>query len=201
MDTVIHKKLSSPLILASASPRRKLLLEQAGYSFDIAVPDIDEAAHLSDSISAIAYTKLLAFEKAQAVAHKHPAALVIGADTIVYADGKIIGKADDHDHAREIIELLFSRPHEVITGVALIKLDEHIRIVESVTTIVYPKKLTPAQIDQHIQKGDWQGKAGAYGIQETGDEFVERIDGSLTNVMGFPMELVNDLLKQFVVKN
>jgi septum formation protein len=196
----MHKNLLSPLILASASPRRKLLLEQAGYSFDIAVPDVDEAAHLNDSISAIAYTKLLAFEKAQVVAQKHPAALVIGADTIVYADGRIIGKADDHNHARQIIELLFSHPHEVITGVALLKLDEHIRIVESVTTVVYPKKLTPAQIDEHIKKGDWQGKAGAYGIQETGDEFVERIDGSLTNVMGFPMELVHDLLKQFVVK-
>jgi septum formation protein len=193
------KNLCVPLILASASPRRKLLLEQAGYSFDIVVPDIDEAAHLNDSISAVAYTKLLAFEKAQAVAHKHPGALVIGADTIVYADGRIIGKADDHNHAREIIELLFSRPHEVITGIALLKSDERIRIVESVTTVVYPKKLTPDQIDGHIQKGDWQGKAGAYGIQETGDEFVERIDGSLTNVMGFPMELVNDLLKQFVV--
>jgi septum formation protein len=194
------KNLRAPLILASASPRRKLLLEQAGYSFDIAVPDIDEAAHLSDSISAVAYTKLLAFEKAQAIAQKPPAALVIGSDTIVYADGRIIGKADDHNHARQIIELLFSRPHEVITGVALLKLDERIRIVESVTTVVYPKKLTPAQIDEHIKKGDWQGKAGAYGIQETGDEFVERIDGSLTNVMGFPMELVNDLLKQFVVQ-
>jgi septum formation protein len=191
--------LRAPLILASASPRRKLLLEQAGYSFDIVSPDIDEAAHLNDGISAVAYTKLLAFEKAQIVAQKHPASLVIGSDTIVYADGCIIGKADDHDHAREIIELLFSRPHEVITGVALLKLDERVRIVESVTTVVYPKKLTPAQIDEHIQKGDWQGKAGAYGIQETGDEFVERIDGSLTNVMGFPMELVNDLLKQFVV--
>jgi septum formation protein len=193
------KNLRAPLILASASPRRKLLLEQAGYSFDIVVPDIDESSHLSETISAIAYTKLLAFEKAQAVAHKYPAALIIGADTIVYADGRIVGKADDHDHAREIIELLFSRPHEVITGIALLKLDERIRIVESVTTVVYPKKLTAAQIDEHIQKGDWQGKAGAYGIQETGDEFVERIDGSLTNVMGFPMELVNDLLKQFVV--
>jgi septum formation protein len=194
------KDLRAPLILASASPRRKLLLEQAGYSFDIAVPDIDEAAHLNDSISAVAYTKLLAFEKAQVVAQKHPAAFVIGSDTIVYADGRIIGKADDHNHAREIIELLFSRPHEVITGVALLKLDERIRIVESVTTVVYPKKLTPAQVEEHIQKGDWQGKAGAYGIQETGDEFVERIDGSLTNVMGFPMELVNELLEPFVVK-
>jgi septum formation protein len=194
------KNLHAPLILASTSPRRKLLLEQAGYSFDIDVPDIDEAAHLNDSISAVAYTKLLAFEKAHVVAQKHPSALVIGSDTIVYADGRIIGKADDHNHAREIIELLFSRQHEVITGVALLKLDERIRIVESVTTVVYPKKLTPAQIDEHIQKGDWQGKAGAYGIQETGDEFVERIDGSLTNVMGFPMELVNDLLKEFVVQ-
>lgn len=196
----MHKNLRSPLILASASPRRKLLLEQAGYEFDVVVPDVDEAAHLNDSISAVAYTKLLAFEKAYAVAQKHPSAIVIGADTIVYADGRIIGKADDHNHAREIIELLFSRPHEVITGIALLKLNERIRIVEGVTTVVYPKKLTAAQIDEHIQKGDWHGKAGAYGIQETGDEFVERIDGSLSNVMGFPMEFINNILESFIIK-
>jgi septum formation protein len=195
------KYLRAPLILASASPRRKLLLEQAGFSFAVMVPDIDESAHLYNDISPLAYAKVLAFEKARIVAQNHPDALVIGADTIVYADGRIIGKADDDSHAKEIIELLFNRPHEVITGVALLKLDEKIRIVEGVTTTVYPKKLTRTQIDEYITKGDWRGKAGAYGIQETGDKFVERIDGSLTNVMGFPMELVNDLLEQFVGDN
>ena len=197
----MQRKLRTSLVLASASPRRKLLLEQAGYAFDIIVPDVDEAAHLYDNISPVAYTKLLALEKARTAAQNRADALVIGADTIVYADGQIIGKAGNDNHAREIIEMLFSKPHEVITGVALLKLDEKIQIVESVTTVVYPKKLTPQQIDDYLESGDWRGKAGAYGIQETGDRFVERIDGSLTNVMGFPMELVNELLEQFVVRS
>jgi septum formation protein len=196
----MQKKLRALLILASASPRRKLLLEQAGYVFDIIVPDIDEDAHLHDEISPLAYTKLLAREKAQIAARRHPSAIVIGADTIVYADGQIIGKAEDDRRAKEIIELLFSKPHEVISGVALLKLDENIQIVESVTTVVYPKKITTAQISDYLKSGDWKGKAGAYGIQETGDKFVERIEGSLTNVMGFPMELVNELLNNFVIK-
>ena len=194
------KKLRAPLILASASPRRKLLLEQAGYNFDIVVPDVDEEAHLYDNISPVAYTKLLALEKASIAAQTNKNAIVIGADTIVYADDQIIGKAVDDSHAREIIQMLFSRPHEVITGVALLKFDENIQIVETVTTTVYPKKLTPQQIDEYLASGDWKGKAGAYGIQETGEKFVERIEGSLTNVMGFPMEFVNELLAQFVIQ-
>jgi len=196
----MQRKLRASLILASASPRRKLLLEQAGYRFDIVVPDVDEASHLYDNIAPAAYTKLVALEKARTAAHQNPSAIVIGSDTIVYADGQIIGKAEDDQHAREIISLLFSNPHEVITGVAILKLDEKIQIVESVTTVVYPKRLTPEQIEAYIDSGDWKGKAGAYGIQETGEKFVERIDGSLTNVMGFPMELVNDLLERFVIK-
>jgi septum formation protein len=196
----MQKKLRAPLILASASARRKLLLEQASYTFDIIAPHVDESAHLSDTISAVVYTKVLAVEKARQVAQTRPDALVIGADTIVYADGQIIGKAEDDSHAKEIIELLFSKPHEVITGVAILKLNENIQMVESVTTLVYPKKLTKQQIEKYLESGDWKGKAGAYGIQETGDEFVEHIQGSLTNVMGFPMELVNEMLENFVIK-
>ena len=191
------KILRANLILASASPRRKTLLEQAGYSFDIVKPDLDEEAHLSDTITPEAYTKLLAKEKALAVAKSHPTSIVIGSDTIVYAAGQIIGKADDHHHARQIIELLFSRPHDVITGLAILKLDENIEIIENATTRVYPRMMTHDEIEAHINSGLWEGKAGAYGIQETGDEFIERIEGSFTNVMGFPMELVIELLKKF----
>jgi septum formation protein len=81
-----------------------------------------------------------------------------------------------------------------------LKGDENLKIIESVTTTVFPRKLTPSQIDEYLESGDWKGKAGAYGIQETGEKFVDRIDGSLTNVMGFPMELVNELLSRFVIE-
>ena len=99
-------------------------------------------------------------------------------------------------HAEEITRKLFSKPHKVITGLALVCIEKNIEIVEADTTIVYPRQLTEAQIADHITNGQWQGKAGAYGIQETGDEFVDHIDGSFTNVMGLPMERVRRLLEQ-----
>jgi septum formation protein len=110
-------------------------------------------------------------------------------------DGQIIGKPVDAADAERITRMLFSKPHKVITGLALIWLDKNIVIVEVDTTIVYPKMLTEQQIQEHIAGGLWEGKAGAYGIQETGDEFVDHIEGSFTNVMGLPMERVERLLQ------
>ena len=187
-------KRKLPIILASASPRRKQLLEEAGYEFTVVVPDVDESAYLSEQTSSQDYTKILALAKAKSVASRFPAYLVIGSDTIVDFDGEIVGKADDAKDAERVTRMLFSAPHKVITGVAVVCLEDGIEFVESDTTIVYPRKLTERQIAEHIKSGQWEGKAGAYGIQERGDDFVERIEGSLTNVMGFPMELVNRLL-------
>jgi septum formation protein len=142
----------------------------------------------------------LALAKAQDAAARFPAAIVMGADTVVDLDGEIIGKPDDAGHAEEITRKLFSRPHKVITGVALVCIERDIEIVEADTTVVYPRQLTEAQIAEHIRGGDWQGKAGAYGIQETGDEFVDRIEGSFTNVMGLPMERVQRLLGELGIE-
>jgi len=177
-------------ILASASPRRKKLLTEAGYYFNVIPSDIDESLFPTEGITSIEHTKQLALAKAKDVAKKYPSKLVLGADTVVDFDGQIIGKPADADHAREITTMLFSAPHKVITGVALVRIDDRVEIVQAETTIVYPRKLTPTQIEEHITNGNWLGKAGAYGIQETGDEFVERTEGSFTNVIGLPMELV-----------
>ncbi|MHC5060073.1 MAG: Maf family protein [Planctomycetota bacterium] len=185
-------------ILASASPRRKILLEKARYSFDVIVSNIDESLFSTDGISSAEHTKQLALAKACAVGQKHPTRLVLGADTVVDFNGQIIGKPEDAPDAERITRMLFSEPHEVVTGVALVKIDEKIEIVKTATTKVYPRKLTAGQIADHIKNGDWRGKAGAYGIQETGDEFVERIEGSFTNVIGLPMELAQDLLGEFI---
>ena len=138
-------------------------------------------------------------DKANNVAARFPYAVVIGSDTVVDLDGEIIGKPDDAAHAEEITRKLFSKPHKVITGVAVVCVEKDIEIVEADTTIVYPRQLTETQIADHIQNGQWQGKAGAYGIQETGDTFVDRIDGSFTNVMGLPMERVRQLLEELGV--
>jgi septum formation protein len=186
------------IILASASPRRKQLLAEAGYKFISVTPDIDELAFPMEGQTACAYAKQLALAKAKSVAEKHPDCLVIGADTVVDFNGEIIGKPADAKDAEQITRKLFSAPHKVITGLAIVRLSDSIEIVESDTTIVYPKKMTAEQIAEHIKSGSWRDKAGAYAIQETGDEFVEKIEGSLTNVMGMPMELLQRLLKNFI---
>ncbi|MHC4726321.1 MAG: Maf family protein [Planctomycetota bacterium] len=185
-------------ILASASPRRKQLLTEAGYKFTVVKPDIDESAFPVKGIKAREYAERLALAKAKNIAEYHPNFLVIAADTIVDFDGEIIGKPADQSQAEQITKKLFSRPHKVITGIAIVKLRDGIELNQSDTTTVYPKKLTTQQIAEHIKSGTWKDKAGAYAIQENGDEFIERIEGSLTNVMGLPMELIEQLLKRFI---
>lgn len=181
-------------VLASASPRRQELLRRAGYRFEVIPSDVDETELEAAATDSELLSRQLALAKAGDVAVRYPDRLVLGADTVVDAAGHIIGKPDDAAHAEEITRTLFSRPHKVITGIALVCIDRGIEIVEADITTIYPRRLTEAQIAGHIAGGNWQGKAGAYGIQETGDEFVERIDGSFTNVMGLPMERIQQLL-------
>ncbi len=183
-----------PIILASASPRRKQLMQQAGYEFSVVVSDIDESEFASDRIDSAQFAKLLAMAKAKAIAARYADCIVIGADTVVDFQGQIIGKPADIEHAEEITRKLFSRPHKVITGLAIIGLSDGIEIVDSDTTWVYPRKLTEEQIADHINSDNWHGRAGAYGIKEKGEEFVERIDGSFTNVCGMPMELLEKMM-------
>lgn len=182
------------LILASQSTRRKELLAEAGYDFEVVVSHVDESKFDGLGLSARELAEKLAFEKAREVAEKYPDELVIGADTLCECNGQIIGKPDSKEHAEKIIELLFQRPHRVITGLALINKSNHIEFIKSDSTVVYPRKMTEGQIRDHIAGGTWQGKAGAYAIQETGDEFVEKIEGSMTNVIGLPMELLESML-------
>jgi septum formation protein len=189
----------SPIILASASPRRKQLLTKAGYRFTVVKPDVDESVFSTDGVSACDYTKGLALAKANSIASAYPTSLVVGADTVADFQGQIIGKAADAEEARQITVKLFSMPHKVVTGIAILRLSDSVELVASDTTTVHPRKMTAEQIAEHIAGGSWKDKAGAYAIQETGDEFVERIEGSLTNVMGLPMELLESLLRQFEI--
>ncbi len=188
------KKHPTPVILASASPRRRQLLGEAGYEFTVVPPDIDESAFPTKGVSAPAYARKLALAKAKSVAERYPDSVVIGADTVVDSQGEIIGKPADAKDAEQITRKLFSTPHKVITGLAIVRLCDNTEVVRSVSTTVYPRLLTAGQIVEHVKGGSWRDKAGAYAIQETGDEFVERIEGSLTNVMGLPMELLESLL-------
>ena len=183
-------------VLASASPRRNDLLKKAGYNFIIIPADINEADY--NNPCPIEHAKQLALIKAEHIAKQYPDKLVLGADTIAELDGEIIGKPDDADDALRITKLLFSKPHKVITGIAIIRQTDNLVINQADTTTIYPKKLTEQDIQKHIDSNTWKGKAGAYAIQETGDRFVEKIEGSLTNVMGLPMELLQKLLKELL---
>jgi len=183
-------------ILASASPRRKQLLEKAGYLFKVIPSNVDESGYSASGKTPEQFAIELAYAKAADIAEKHPDMLVLGADTIVDLDGTIIGKPANAKDAERITRELFSRPHKVITAVSFIRLKDNINITQADTTIVYPRQLTNEQVAEHIKSNNWQGKAGAYGIQESGDEFVEKIDGSFTNVMGLPMELVEKMLEK-----
>jgi septum formation protein len=187
-----------PIILASASPRRKQLLSDAGYQIKVVPPTIDESAFASERIEPCEYAERLALAKAKNVAGDFPESLVIGADTLVDFKGEIIGKPANAEEAEQITRKLFGAVHKVITGLAIVKISDSIEFVSSDITVVYPRKMSDEQISSHIKGGTWQGKAGAYAIQETGDEFVEKIQGSLTNVMGMPMELLQKMLKKVV---
>ena len=184
-----------PLILASASPRRKQLLTEAGYKFDIIPSKVDESTFPSEGIRPIQYAKNLALQKAKDVAKKHPRSLVLGADTVADFQGRIIGKPRDENHAEEIIKMLFKNPHKVITGIALVCEVRKLQIVDADSTTVHPRKLTDSQIAAHIASRIWKDKAGAYAIKKQDDPFVDHIEGSLTNVMGLPLELLQTLLR------
>ncbi|MCP4450918.1 MAG: septum formation protein Maf [Planctomycetes bacterium] len=184
-------------VLASKSPRRIQLLREAGYEFDILPSGVDESV-FDLNRAPTAYAETLAEAKAEDIARHHPDRLVLGADTIVDYEGQIIGKPRDEAHAKCIVKKLFSRPHCVITGLALIWKHRDVKIVTHDSTRVIPRRMSPAQIEAHLQSETWQGKAGAYAIQENGDEFIEHLEGSLTNVIGLPMERLGDLLTKIL---
>ena len=134
---------------------------------------------------------LVGCDQPPAIGHE----LLDGLDLFV-AQADFVGKAEHAKHAELIIRNLFSSPHKIITAVALVRLSTNFQLIETAVTIVYPRRMTEQQISTYISTGRWMGKAGAYGIQETGDEFIEKIEGSFTNVMGLPMELVQKMLKE-----
>jgi len=193
----MDESATARIVLASTSPRRRDLLAQAGYTFEIVAPEVDESAFSPTAGTPAQHAEMLALAKARSVAPHHRDAIVIGADTLVDFDGWVIGKARDAEEAEAITRKLFSRPHKVITGLALVRLSDGREVVGSDVTVVVPRPMTDAQIATHIAGGSWAGKAGAYAIQEDGDEFVERIEGSLTNVMGLPMEYLERQLDGF----
>jgi len=184
------------LVLASNSPRRQELLRQAGYRFIVRPPPIDDRS-VSAAVSPGAHAESLAYLKAMAAiqAHRLTEGLVLAADTIVELAGRIIGKPRDAADARRILSELSGSQHRVITGLALVDVAARRRVLAHAVTGIRMRRMSPEEIDAYVAGGEALGKAGAYALQETGDRFVETIDGSLTNVVGLPMELLERMLK------
>lgn len=173
------------LILASASPRRVALLEQVGIVPDKIIPaDIDETVVKGESPRALAGR--LAGEKAARVAVEHPDAYVLAADTVVGCGRRILEKPTDENEERRFLKLLSGRRHKVVGGIAFIRpAGETVsRVVE---TIVQFKKLNKKEIEDYIQSGEWQGKAGGYGIQGRAEGYIKFIRGSYSNVVGLSL--------------
>jgi septum formation protein len=178
------------LILASASPRRADLLRSLEVEFDV-IPS--RAAELDDAaIGAVKLCELNALRKAEEVARRHPERIVLGADTLVTRDNEVFGKPADLSEAFAMLSRLSAKAHQVITGVALLHHAENRREIFTDETVVTFKQLDDATIRQYLETVPVLDKAGAYGIQERGELLVERISGSLSNVIGLPIEKVSE---------
>lgn len=176
------------IVLASASPRRRELLQALGLSFDVLPPAIDEVRTGDPAEAVLANARA----KARAVAERmDPDALVLGVDTDVALDGRLLGKATAEPEARDHLESLSGRTHEVLSGLAILLLDPAGDRPEERTAVETSKvtfaTLTDDQIDLYLASGEWRDRAGAYAVQGLGSMLVERVEGELANVIGLPL--------------
>ncbi len=175
------------IVLASASPRRSELLAAAGVSFEVVVSPAEEVHDASMKPSVLC--ELNATLKALAVAAVRPEATVIGADTLVFIDDIPLGKPADMDEAREMLRRLSGRVHQVCTGVCVIYPGGEKKVFHDLTAVTF-RQLDDAAIDAYFAVANPLDKAGAYGIQESGELIVAGISGSYENVMGLPVAMV-----------
>jgi septum formation protein len=188
--------VAAPFILASNSPRRHALLAEADYGFEVIVPAIRELAlsHLSLRELTIAN----ATRKAMAVARIHPGRVVLAADTLVAMEGEIIGKPRDLNHARMILRRLSGRTHDVCTAVCIVSPGGRVSFAE--ISQVRFRKLTESAITKYFKVVNPIDKAGAYAAQGAGGSIIAAVKGSVTNVIGLPMERTKQALAQFDIR-
>lgn len=180
-----------PLILASGSPRRRELLDLMGLTYTVETPDVDESFSGRPSETVMEISR----RKAAAVATRHSDSIIIAADTLVFADGAL-GKPHTPERAKEMLHSLAGNWHHVYTGITVINTRSG-RILRNVDkTRVHLVPMTEQEIDAYVATGEPLDKAGAYGIQGMGGMFVDRIDGSYSNVVGLPMSMLRIMLAQ-----
>ena len=179
------------MILASRSPRRAELLAAAGIPFEVLAIDVDETPIAGEDPKA--YVLRLAIDKASRVAAVRPGEVVLGADTTVVIDGRILGKPADAAEAVEMLRMLRGRMHEVFTGVAIVDGSGVRSAVD--TTRVWFDAMTDEDISAYVASGEPLDRAGAYAIQGLASRFIPRIEGSYTNVVGLPVARVSSILR------
>lgn len=182
--------LREKLVLASSSPRRTEILERAAWPHEVMVAGIDESLRPQEDPAA--YVQRLARSKAEAVAARLEKGLVLGADTTVVVANQILGQPIDDAEARMMLDLLNGKWHEVLTGVALVRVGGETRVAYETTRVRFAE-ISEREIDWYISTGEPFGKAGAYAIQGKAALFIEEIQGDYFNIMGLPIRLVYEL--------
>ncbi len=182
------------LILASASPRRRQLLTDAGYPFTVDPSDVDEPEP-PPGTDVRRYVAELAWRKAFAVSSRYREGLILAADTSCAVAGEILNKPTDREDAERMIRLQEGRDTTVVTGLVLYRADEHEWVAALESSVVRFRNLTDAERVEHLDSGRWQGKAGAYGVQDD-DPYIRVVSGSWSNVVGLPMERLSALLRE-----
>lgn len=187
-----------PLVLASASPRRRELLHQAGYDFEVHPADIDE-----DDFPATILPSDLAFSlakrKADVIGKRFPDYVVLAADTVVAFGDQILNKPRDAEDAVRMLRLLSGTTHVVITGVAVVHQQANFEKAVKVLSAVHMRAMTDGEIKAYVATNEWVGKAGGYGIQDR-DPFVRKVGGDFSNIVGLPMKATVRLLIEAGVK-
>lgn len=184
----------SRIILASASPRRRELMELAGYDFEVICADITEV--VPENVEPQEVVMSLALQKARAVADEHKNAVVVGSDTVVALDGKILGKPHSRQEACEMLRSLSGKAHKVFTGVAIVCGEKVKNFFDETDVEFYP--LSDCEIEKYVATGEPMDKAGAYGIQGKGSVLIKKINGDFFNVMGLPIAKLYREMSDFV---
>lgn len=188
--------LNYPLILASNSPRRREILSQAGFAFSVVASDVDES--FSADIPLAEVPVFLSEKKARVLADINPHAIILAADTVVILDNVILNKPADKSEAREMLQLLSGKTHEVVTGITLITPKETVSVADS--AMVSFRALADWEVDWYVKGGFGLDKAGAYGVQDfIGMAGIEKMEGSFYTVMGLPIFHVFNLLKPYIL--
>lgn len=187
------RPLPDRLILASRSPRRRQLLEQAGYTFDVQPADDSVECGVCSGEGPVEMVARLALEKALDVGRQLDRGIVIGCDTVASLNGQIFGKPADEAHARQILESLRGREHQVYTGLCVWHVGQADPKVEIGVTILKMHHLSDEQLDEYLDSGLWEGKAGAFGYQDR-QGWLDVVQGSESNVVGLPLELLDQML-------